>query len=417
MIFQLALKQIKAYKQRTIITVLLTLFATYMFVFISGFSNGSRLIMIDSAVKLYPGFIKVINREFDETPSFDNLIFDMNSTQKLIDSAEGVEISAGRFETFSLYSTNEQTIGGLFTAIEPEKEAQISKLKESLIKGEYLTSEDKNALYIGNELAKRLKVKVGDSLSFISTGADFSFAADNVYVKGIFKTGLFSFNNSAAFMNKKYFDTVMASENIATSIVVKPTSEKDRDIIAITKNIQEKLSNEFWAQDYFTSMKDLIDAMVVDEIFGYFQLAIFFVVIFFVVAIYNFLNAYGRIREFGVLKAIGTTPMQITKLLFAEILILGTLGVGIGGALGAWNLKYLNENPLDVSAVYGEMDMDIEEYMKQYDMVMIDKMPAQYDYQEIAWQVAVMYIMTIITALYPIVMINRYKPVEAIHHV
>lgn len=413
---KMALRQIRAYKQRTIITILLTLAATYMFVFLNGFAHGSRMIMIDAGVKLYPGFIKVINRDFDETPSFENLIFDMKDTLLKIQSADGVESASARFETFALYSTDEETIGGMFTAIQPESEAKISKLKDSLIEGEYLSSDDTNALYIGNEFASRLNIKLGDTISFISTGADYSFAADNVVIKGIFKTGLFSFNNGSAFMNKAYFDTVMASENIATSIVVKPVSEEDDDVLSITQNIQDNLSDEFWAQSYFVTMKELIDAMIIDEIFGYFQLSIFFVVIFFVVAIYNYLNIYGRIREFGILKSIGTTPAQITKMLFLEILILGSIGVGIGSGLATWNLKYLNENPVNVKALYGD-SIDIEEYMKEYDMVMIDAMPADYNLESIFWHTLIIYIMTILTIIYPVIMVNRLKPVEAMHHV
>lgn len=416
MILKLALRQIKAYKQRTIITVLLTMFATYMFVFLSGFLNGGRLVMIEAAVKLYPGFINVINRDYDETPSFDNLIFNVEDLRKKVDQAKGVEVSAARFETFALYATDEQTIGGMFTAIEPENEAKISKLKESLIEGEYLAKEDTNAIYIGNELAKRLKVGVGDTLSFISTGADYSFAADNVFVKGIFKTGLFSFNNSAAFMNKPYFDLVMASENTATTIVVKPAGESDDDIKEITNNIQNLVNKEFLVQNYFTTQEDLIDGMVVDRVFGYFQMGVFFIVIFFVVAIYNYLNIYGRIREFGILKAVGTTPAQVSKLIFTEILILGTLGVSIGGAAGVWSLKYINENPVDVRKLYGD-SLDIEEYMKQYNMVMVDAFPAEYNPKKITIYITIMYIMTLLTIVYPIIMINRFKPVDAIHHV
>jgi len=414
--FKMALRQILAYKQRTIITILLTLAATYMFVFLNGFAHGSRMIMIDAGVKLYPGFIKVINREFDETPSFENLIFDMEDTLKKVKSAEGVEVATARFETFALYSTDEETIGGMFTAIQPDSEAKISKLKESLIEGEYLSSDDTNALYIGNEFASRLNVKLGDTISFISTGADYSFAADNIVIKGIFKTGLFSFNNSAAFMNKKYFDEVMASKNIATSIVVKPVSEDDDEILNITQNIQNNLSDEFWAQSYFITMEELIDAMIIDEVFGYFQLGIFFVVIFFVIAIYNYLNIYGRIREFGILKSIGTTPAQITKMLFLEIIILGSIGVGIGSGIATWNLKYLNENPVDIHKLYGDA-IDIEEYMKEYDMVMIDAMPADYNLESIFWHTLFVYIATILSVLYPIIMVNRLKPVEAMHHV
>lgn len=413
---KMALRQIRAYKQRTIITILLTLAATFMFVFLNGFAHGSRMIMIEAGVKLYPGFIKVINREFDDTPSFENLIFDMEDTLKKVKAAKGVEEATARFETFALYSTDEETIAGMFSAIQPESEAKISKLKESLIEGEYLNSDDTNALYIGNEFASRLNVKVGDTISFISTGADYSFAADNIVIKGIFKTGLFSFNNSAAFMNKAYFDKVMASENIATSIVIKPVSEDDDEILAITQNIQDNLSDEFWAQSYFVTMKELIDAMKIDEIFGYFQLGIFFVVIFFVIAIYNYLNIYGRIREFGILKSIGTTPAQITKMLFLEILILGSIGIGIGSGMAAWSLKYLNQNPVDIHAIYGDA-IDIEEYMKEYDMVMIDAMPADYNLESIFWHTLVVYIATILSVLYPIIMVNRLKPIEAMRHV
>ena len=131
-----------------------------------------------------------------------------------------------------LYSAEEKAVGGMLTGINPAKEEKLSRLKESLKEGEYLTNADQNQLYIGNELAKRLGVKLGDTLSYIGTGADYSFAADNLTIKGIFQTGLFNFDASSAFINGQYFDKIMAADNMATHFIVLPKNQSNSKQLA-----------------------------------------------------------------------------------------------------------------------------------------------------------------------------------------
>jgi len=411
-LLKMAMRQLLSYKKRSFVTLLLSTFSTAIFIFLNALSDGSHNQIIRSSIEVYPGYMQITNRKFSDEPNFENLIFDVQRVKKSLKNIKEIEKYTVRFETFALYSTNEHSIGGMFNAIEPESEAQISRLKNSLVSGEYLNAEDTNALYIGVELAKRLNLKVGDNLSFISSAADYSFAADNLIVKGLFKTKLYEFDNSAAFVNKSYFDTLMQSENIATHIVLMPRDIKEVD--ALTQIVQQAIDKDLEVQSYKTLLEDLILAMEVDEIFGYITLAIFFIVIFFVIAIFAYLSVYSRIRQIGVLRAIGTSTKQIVAMLLIEASILGFISVAIGGAGGAYTSHYYEKNPIEFSSL---SDVNVEEYAKQYNMVADATLPAEYNPQKIAIEMLIMFVLNLLTVIYPILMINKFTPTEAIRYV
>lgn len=411
-LFKMAVRELITHKKRSVVTLLLSAFSTALFIFANALNNGSHNQLIRSSVEVYPGYMQVSARGFEDNPSFDTLIFDVKNVQSRLHKVEEINASAVRFETYALYSTDTQSIGGMFTAIEPENEAKVSRLKSSLVEGEYLSESDTNALYLGGELAKRLKVGVGDRLSFISTGADYSFAADNLVVKGLFKTKLYEFDNGSGFVNKRYFDEVMRSGNIATHIIMSPTDVKQID--AVTLKAQKAAGKEMEVKNYKTTLEDLILAMEIDTIFGYITLGIFFIVIFFVIGIFAFLSVYARIRQIGVLRAIGTTPFQVMGMLLIEALILGFLSVGIGGAAGAYASNHYEKHPIAFSSL---ADVDTEEYAKQYNMVAEAAFPTEYNPPKIMRDMLIMMVLNLLSVIYPILMINRFTPTEAIRYV
>lgn len=411
-LLKMAVRELLTHKKRSIVTLLLSAFSTALFIFSNALNNGSHNQLIRSSVEIYPGYMQVTNREFEDNPSYDNLIFDVAKVKNTLQKIEEINASAARFESYALYSTQEQSIGGMFTAIEPENEAKVSRLKRSLVEGEYLTESDTNALYLGVELAKRLKVGVGDSLSFISTGADYSFAADNLVVKGLFKTKLYEFDNGSGFVNKSYFDRVMQSHNIATHIIMNPSDVKQID--TVTLNVQKALEEKLEVKNYKTTLEDLILAMEIDTIFGYITLGIFFIVIFFVIGIFAFLSVYARIRQIGVLRAIGTTPSQVMGMLLIEALILGFLSVGIGGTAGGYASYHYEKHPIAFASL---ADVDPEEYAKQYNMVAEATFPTEYNPVKIMFEMLMMLLLNLLTVIYPIMIINRFTPTEAIRYV
>lgn len=404
--FSMALRNIGANRRRSLVTVLLCTVTTGLLVFSTAFMDGSHNQMIRNAVEVYPGYLQVTQQDFRETPSYENLLFEADRVAEILAGNSAVAVFAPRFETFVLFSSERQSVGGMLAGIEPEAEAQLSRLKQSLATGEYLSADDTNAVYLGRELAKKLKIGLGDQLSFIGTGADYSFAADTLRVKGIFQTGLFEFDARSAFVNKAYLDEILVSRGLATHFVVLPADRAEAQKLAAS--LQEKLPAEYRAESWQQIMAGLVEAMEIDSIFGYITLAIIFLVIFFVVMIYTLLAVFARVREIGILRAIGSSPARILVMLLGESVLLALVSVLAGGLLGGLLAYYFHIHPMEFSGY--------EEQFRQYGLI-ASAMPTDFSLLTILRDMALMFVLAVASTLYPIFKVNGYKPIEAIHHV
>lgn len=403
---KVALKTVLSYKRRSLTTIILIVASTSLLIFASAFMEGSHNKMIESSVEIYKGYLQITHRDFRENPGLDHLIFDVAEVSEKLKDNEKIAELAPRFETFVLFVSDEKSTGGMLTGIKPEKEKRLSRLAASLQKGRYLKPEDGNALYIGSELAKRLRVVPGDKVDFIGSGADYSFAADSLTVKGVFQTGLFDFDASASFLNRPYFNKIMSAEDLATHLIVLP--EDPAHSAALASELQKVLGNEYEAASWQKTMSGLVEAMKVDSIFGYLTLAVIFIVIFFVIMIYTLLNVFARTREIGVLRAIGTGPGQILTMLLAEGIILTAVGVALGGLIGGGSAWYFQENPINFAAY--------EEQFKQYGLA-ASSLPTVFEPLSILRDALIIFVLCLLVNLYPIYRVNSLSPVEALRHV
>lgn len=403
----IGLKNIRRNPSRSIVTIFLGTFSTMILIYVTALMDGMHGTLLKNAVEIYPSYIQITHKEFKDNPSLENIIDDSDSIVEKLRKDDAIDTVGSRFETFVLLSSDNSSTGAMISGIEPKYEEKLSKLKHSLYKGEYLSDSDTNAIYIGYELAKRLKVDIGDTISFVGTGADYSFCADNLIVKGIYQTGLFDFDASSTFINKKYFDQIFVSQNLSTHIVILPKNTKKS--LHISNEINNALPKHIHSQSWQESMSSLVEAMELDTIFGYITIGIFFIVIFFVIVIYTMLNIFSRIKEIGILRAIGTSRKQILQMLVFESSILSTISVIIGGILGAYIAYYYNINPIQLGA-------EFEAQFKQYGLVS-SALPTDFNPINIIRDMVIMFFLCVLSTLYPILKANNFKPIEAIHHV
>jgi ABC-type lipoprotein release transport system permease subunit len=402
----LALKNILHYKGRTVVTFALTFFSSLLFIVYVAFMDGSHAHMLKSSLDIYENALQVYHKGYREEGGYDYLIEDVAGVEKVLSKTPGIKAYAPRLESFALLSTPLDSVGAMVVGIEPEREKQLSKAAEALSTGRYLEESDTNAVYLGAELANRLKVKTGDVVALIGTATDYSFAADNFRVVGTFKTGLFEFDASSAFVNKRYYDTLMLSRNMASYVVA---SVDDLDTLNETvAALETRLPSALEAVPWTTLMHAQVEAMEVDSVFGYISMGVFFVVIFFVIMIFSFLNIVGRTRELGMLRAIGLSPSGLTKLLLLEMLLIALGAVGLSVAVGAPIAWYFELHPIVIEG--------IAEAYREYGIV-DDQIPMRFDWLTILWNAGVVFALNMLAVLYPIVLINRQTPMEAMRHV
>ncbi len=404
--FTLALKNILASKGRSLTTLLLSLFTTILFIIYVAFMDGSHHQIIKSSVEIYTGYAHVNFKGYREVSDYENLIEDAGSIDSILKDDNSIKAYAPRFETYALLSGDEKSVGSMIVGIVPSKEETLSKLPGSLIKGEYLSDSDTNAIYIGKELAERLKVDIGSEIAMVGSSIDYSIAADLFIVKGVFKTGLFDFDAQSAFVNKSYLDTVLLSENKASYFTL-DFDDNDR-IDQATTALQHKLPSEYEAVNWKSLLSALVQAMLVDSIFGYISISVLFVVIFFVIMIFSYVNIYTRTREIGLLRALGLTSKDIFIILFTEILLLATFSVVLGTIIGGAVAHYYELHPIVISGA--------AEMYKDYGVVS-DEVPMHFDLFTITWNALTIFLLNLTAIVYPVVKINKLTATEAMRYV
>ncbi|UFS62390.1 FtsX-like permease family protein [Sulfurimonas sp. HSL-3221] len=404
--FGLALKNILHYKGRTVVTFALTFFSSLLFIVYVALMDGSHAHMLKSALDIYENALHIYKKGYREEGGYDYLLTDVSAEEALLARTAGIAAYAPRLESFALLSTPRDSVGAMVVGINPGGERRLSKMAEARREGRYLEDNDTNALYIGSELAVRLKVGVGDTVALIGTATDDSFAAENFRIVGIFKTGLFEFDASSAFVNKAYYDTLMLSGDMASYIVA---SVDDLTALPQTVNaVQAGLAEGLEAVPWTVLMHAQVEAMEVDSVFGYISMGVFFVVIFFVIMIFSFLNIVGRTRELGMLRAIGLSPRNVSALLLLEMLLIALAAVGLSVAVGAPIAWYFELHPMVIEG--------IAEAYRDYGIV-DDQIPMRFDWSTIGWNAGVVFALNMLAVLYPIAVVKRYTPVEAMHHV
>ena len=404
--FGLALKNILHYKGRTVVTFALTFFSSLLFIVYVAWMDGSHAHMLKSTLDIYENALHVDKKGYRDEGGYDYLIEDVSAVEARLAQTPGIRAFSPRLESFALLSTPNDSVGAMVVGIDPEREKALSKAAEALADGRYLEANDTGAVYLGAELAQRLKVRPGDVIAFIGTATDYSFAADNFRVVGTFRTGLFEFDASSAFVNKRYFDTLMVSKNMASYIVASVD-----DLEALPKTVaalRTRLPGGLEAVPWTELMHAQVQAMEVDSVFGYISMGVFFVVIFFVIMIFSFLNIVGRTRELGMLRAVGLSPHDVTKLLLTEMLLIALSSVGLSVAVGAPIAWYYEVHPIVIQG--------IAEAYKSYGLV-DDKLPMRCDVFTIFWNAGTVFVLNVLAVLYPIAVVNRYPPVEAMRHV
>lgn len=407
MLFKLALKNVLLNRRRTVITLALSTFSTAFFIFYLGLLKGSFTKLYKDQSELYSGYIQITGAGYLDDPSNENLIFNETELLSRLRADREIEFATSRFESFALYASSENAFAAQFTAVYPSLELKMTKLPKHLYKGRYLNDDDTTGVVLGSELAKRLEIDINGKLSVITTATDYSFTAENLHVVGIIKTHVPELDGSLVFMNKRYFDTIMASKDIATHILAQPKDVSKSPQIAadINKTLDQNLLH---VEDWRTFMASMIQMEQMKTTMGITTISLFVLLIFFVVMIYTFLAVQSRIKQIGIMRGLGTKPFQILQLLFYESLILAVVSVTLGGIIGAFLIYYFNVNPIYL--------FSMEEMYREYGLLDAH-IPTEFNYSYIVIGTVYVFVLNLISIIYPAWSVIHIRPIDAINHI
>ena len=306
---------------------------------------------------------------------------------------------------FGLISSGTKSAGTQFWGINPESELKYFDFANHIDEGNFLTKKSLNKVVLGKKLARSLAAEVGTELVVFVQGADGSLGNELFYVTGILENVADNIDRGAAIILKDDFDILFSTNNIVHEIALNSKGKFKAE--EIKKLMFAKITGvaiETW--------KELMPAIaVMTEKMSVFMLTIFSL-IFTIAASLGVMNTlimstYDRMKEFGIIRAIGATPWRIIKQVSLEAILLTLIASIIGMIVGLSIALYLQEYGIDIS---GGGNLAIGGIV--FDPIW----KASISIKTVFLPVVLMMLTSVIASIYPASIAARIKPVEAIHY-
>ncbi|MEJ5305754.1 MAG: FtsX-like permease family protein [Ignavibacteria bacterium] len=400
MLAKLAWKNIWRNKKRSLIIILSALFGIWGGVLSNGIFVGMWETTIEAAINRELSHIQIHHPNFRDEKLITQFISNPDDVERILKSNSLIKAYSSRTILEGMASSPNSVSGVKIIAIEPEEEKQITSIYQKLIEGEYFSKNDYEIL-VGQKLAERLKLKLNSKVVLSFQGLDNNLIASAFRVVGIFKTESKIFDETNVFIKRNDLLPILGTSPPIHEFAIRVISA---ELIDSTANLIKSRVNNLKVETW----KELAPELSLTSGFLYMELNIFMGIILFALlfGISNtmMMSVFERIREFGVLMAIGMKRLRLFLLIILESIFLLFSGGLIGTLLGFISIELLSKNGIDLSI--------FAEGMAAYGMSAI-LYPALPFHMYISLFVMMM-ITAVIASISPALKAIRLKPAEAI---
>jgi ABC-type lipoprotein release transport system permease subunit len=309
--------------------------------------------------------------------------------------------AAPRTYGYGLVSQGTKSAGALFWGVEPPMEQATFRLAEHLAEGSFLGPFPHKELVLGKKLARSLNARVGSEIVVLVQAADGSMGNDIFTVKGILKSVGEGIDRSAAIMHLDDFRQLFVMPEGIHEIAVSANGRVPLETLAeILYRMAPHAEAKTWRQ-LLPTLSDMIEISGVSmSLFG----AIFFIAAGLGVLNTMLMATYERAHEFGLLKALGTSPWRIVRDVTVEAWLMACISTLFGVLSGLAASYALQEFGLDTSKLAGEIHIA--------GVVFDPVWRAALSLPAVIKPVIIMWIVCVLAALYPAAMSARLDPVN-----
>ncbi|MFN3134220.1 MAG: ABC transporter permease [Candidatus Kryptonium sp.] len=403
MILRFAWRNIWRNKRRTIVVVLSIVVSVAVLLLVDTLSVGMIKQMLDNQINIHISHIQIHKKGFRDDKTVKNYIPDDLRVEKAIMETKEVKFYSRRVITYGMMNSAYNSSGVTVVGIQPDKERFITIISNSISQGKYL--ESKGEILLSEKLAQKLNVEVGDKIILMVSDVDGNISSELFRVVGLYKSPYSEFDKIHAYITIEDAQRILklGDKVIEFALIV----EDQKYINSAKENLVQKLGDTYEVLTY-ADVAPFIGIML--DV--YYQTILVYYFIFGVAVCFGIINimlmsVFERVREFGVLKAIGMKNKNIFLLIMTESFIIGVLGTIIGLVLGFALYIPLSKSGINLGifseslAWFGTGSI-IYPVLTGFTLALL---------------IFTMPFVSLIGAIYPAVKSIKLEPVEAIKHI
>ncbi|MFW6192038.1 MAG: ABC transporter permease [Gemmatimonadota bacterium] len=408
MIWRMAWRNLWRHRARTLIMGSAVAFIYGLALVSLGINDDGHRRMLEEATGAAGGDVLVHADGYWSTRASDRVILDGAEVHEAVRKTRGVDLAIPRVLVDGLLSTSAAASAVLLQGVDPALEARHTDPAEDLVRGTFLDGDRPDPLVLGARLVERLELELGDRVVLTAADPEGEMTRALFHLTGVLETGARGLDEVLGYTTLEAARGAVAMEGMYTQVGVLTAGGVSAESVAL--RIRENLgpgAAELEILTWREAVPEMVGYIELDDALGYLYMGVLLLVVLFSITNTFLMAVMERVRELGLLNALGMRGGRIGRLLLAETVLLTGLAMGAGLALGYGGHLAVDHWGISVAA-YGIEEIEISG-LDLSELVFYSTI------DPLKWTIAsvLVAVATVASALYPAWRASRLSPAEA----
>ncbi|MEJ2361490.1 MAG: lipoprotein-releasing ABC transporter permease subunit [Gammaproteobacteria bacterium] len=340
----------------------------------------------------------------------------LNDWQKVIDQVKKEPDVTGtapyiRAEGMLIYRS--EVHGAMFRGVNPKLEKTVSQVAKHMLSGKLSDLKPgKFNIILGQDLAFRLGVDVGDKVTMVTPSANITPAGvlprlKRFTVSGIFKVGFYEYDSSVGLVNLQDAARVFRMGQAVTGVQVQVKN------LFNVGTVRDRLKNQYlmdyWVKDWRYYHANWFKAVKMEKTM--ISLLLFLIIL---VAAINIVSSLIMVvtdkrSDIAILRTLGARTQTITRIFIIQGSVIGVVGTLLGTLFGVII-------SLNLESMYTWLEHVLHRQLIDGSVYLISTLPSDLQWHQVLWISGASLTTSILATIIPARRAAKTQPAEALRY-
>ena len=402
-LWQIAYRDLGRNRRRSFFTLVAVAVGLALLIFINGLIAGVMHDAVENNIRLRTGHVQLRAPSYEEEKvslQWQDLLANGEDLAAQARALPQVASAAPVLWAVGVLNTAEDTTNLQVYGIDVTSDFY-APVRDGLVAGEFLAADDRSGILLGKRLADSMGLQPGSKVSLTLIDADGQPQEQIYTVRGLFRSGAVSYDENSVFMPLAKAQAVSNTAGRASAVTILLHNQEDAEAVAATL-----AAPDVKALTWTELNQVFLQTMAIGLRFYLILDFIVMLVVAVVIANTLLMAVFERVREMGILAALGMKGRQIMGMFLLEAATLGLLGIVAGIVLGTAIVLYMTDHGIymgeDVAGSVENIALGATMYTRL--------VPTTIANLSLATLVVIL-----LGSLYPAWFAARLEPVQALH--
>lgn len=402
MIFTIAWRNIWRNKIRSLVIMMSIAIGLFAGIMVLSLYKGMLRSRVKTVIYSEVGHLQLHDKHFKNDYEPIYTIKNGEAIANTIQKYPEVKAVAKRSITMGMLTTTTGSAGIQINGVETGEEVLVSQLDKKIIKGNFFDTSKLNQILIGNKLASKMKLKLGNKLVLTFTDIENNIVSAAFRVSAIFESDNAPLDEKNVYIRKQALNAILGIGDQLHEICI--LLNKDEDLLFFQKKLQLQYKNyliESWKE--ISPESDLMVYTV--DITSYIIISIILFALAFGIINTMLMAVLERTKEIGMMMALGMNKFKLFMLIFSETVFLTTAGMPFGIFFGWAVSNYYHTYGIDWVSRGKEMMNSFG-----FNTTIYPEFPSE----KLVMVILFVFATALISCIYPAIKALQLKPIDAL---